>query len=129
MSNVFVMIGRVLLGLLFVTAALFKLKGAVDAGGLKNLAGYIASRGLPFPEIIAPATIAFELIGGLALIFGFFVLPVSALMAGFCVVSALFFHNFWSFPIEQLPNQFNHFIKNAALAGAFLILFGDRLRS
>jgi putative oxidoreductase len=129
MSNVFVMIGRVLLGMLFVAAALFKLKGAVDAGGLKNLAGYISSRGLPYAEIIAPATIAFELIGGLALIFGFFVMPVAALMAAFCAVSALFFHNFWSFPADQLTNQFNHFIKNAALTGAFLILFGNRLRS
>jgi putative oxidoreductase len=119
-----------LLGLLFVAAALAKLKGVMDGGGsLKALAGYIGSRGLPYPEAIAAATIAFELIGGLALIFGFFVIPVSALMATFCIVSALFFHNFWTFPAEQLTNQFNHFIKNIALTGAFLILFGDRLRS
>ncbi len=129
MSNVITTIGRVLLGLLFVSAALALSKGAFDAGSLKNLSGYIASRGLPFPDILAPATIAFELICGLALIFGFFVVPVSALMAAFCIVSALYFHNFWSFPADQLINQFNHFIKNLALAGGFLVVFGDRLRA
>jgi putative oxidoreductase len=129
MSNIFVIFGRVLLGLLFVAAGLNKIRTGIDAGSLKMLAGYIGSRGLPQPEMLAYAAIAFEVIAGLALIFGFFVLPVSALLAAFCAVTALFFHNFWAFPADQMPNQFNHFIKNAALTGAFLILFGDRLRS
>jgi len=129
MSDIFVTIGRVLLGLLFVVAGIGKLKSGLDAGSLQQLAGYIGSRGLPSPQVLAYVTIGFEIIAGLALIFGYFVLPVSALLAAFCITAALFFHNFWTFPAEQAANQMNHFLKNVALTGAFLILFGDRLRS
>jgi putative oxidoreductase len=128
-SNIFIVIGRVLLGALFVVAGLNKLKTGFDAGSLEQLAKYIAGRGLPQPQALAYAAVAFEIVAGLALIFGFFVLPVSALLAAFCLVTALFFHNFWTFPAEQMPNQMNHFVKNMALTGAFLVLFGSRLRS
>lgn len=129
MSDIFVIVGRIFLGALFVASAFGKLKGGIDAGTLKALAGYIGSRGLPAPEVLAYAAIAFEIVAGFAVMLGYLTLPVSALLAAYCLTTALFFHNFWTFPPEQLQNQLTHFFKNIALTGAFLILFGDKLRT
>lgn len=128
MTNTLVTIGRILLGLFFLVLGLAKVKGVIDAGGLKQLAGYIGSRGLPQGEILAVATIAFEVLGGLALIFGFLTMPVAFLMAGFCLATAALFHNFWTFPAEQMIPQFQSFMKNIGLAGAYLVLAGDTMR-
>jgi putative oxidoreductase len=129
MQTTLVTVGRIMLGLFFVVLGLAKVKGAIDSGGLKALAGYIGSRGLPQPEILAAATIAFEVIGGLALVFGYFTTPIAFLMAGFCVATAALFHNFWTFPAEQLVPQLQNFMKNIGLAGAYLVLAGNGLRS
>jgi putative oxidoreductase len=129
MNSMLVTIGRILLGLFFLVLGLAKVKGVIDTGGLTGLAGYIASRGLPQPQIIAIATIAFEVLGGLALIFGFLTMPIAFLMAGFCFATAALFHNFWTFPAEQMIGQFQSFMKNIGLAGAYLVLAGDSLRS
>jgi len=129
MHGTLVTIGRILLGLFFLILGLAKAKGVMDAGGITNLAGYIASRGLPMPQILAVATIVFEVFGGLALIFGFMTSLISFAMAAFCVATALFFHNFWTFPAEQTIPQFQNFMKNIALAGAYLVLAGDSIRA
>lgn len=57
-------IGRLLLGGMFLLAGLNKF------GGLEGLAGYIASRGLPLPPVLAPVVAVFEVVAGLALIVG-----------------------------------------------------------
>jgi putative oxidoreductase len=129
MHGTLVTIGRIMLGLFFLILGLAKAKGVIDSGGLKALAGYIGSRGLPQPEILAAATIAFEILGGLALIFGFLTTPIALLMAGFCIATAAFFHNFWTFPAEQFMPQFQNFMKNIGLAGAYLVLAGQGFRS
>ena len=129
MHGTLVTIGRILLGLFFVVLGLAKVKGVFDSGSLAGLAGYIGSRGLPQPQILAAATIAFEVLGGLALIFGFFTTPIAFLMAGFCLATAAFFHNFWTFPAEQTIPQFQNFMKNIALTGAYLVLAGEGIRS
>jgi putative oxidoreductase len=129
MHATLVTIGRIMLGLFFVVLGLAKAKGVMDSGGLGALAGYIGSRGLPQPQVLAAATIAFEIIGGLALVFGYFTTPVAFLMAGFCIATAALFHNFWTFPADQLLPQFQNFMKNIGLAGAYLVLAGDGIRS
>ena len=81
MNSILITIGRVLLGLFFVISALVKIKGVMDAGGLGAIAGYIGSRGLPQPQLLAAATIALELIGGLAIVFGRFTMPIALILA------------------------------------------------
>jgi putative oxidoreductase len=47
----------------------------------------------------------------------------SLALATFCVATAVIFHNFWTYEdAVQYRNQFNHFMKNIALAGAFLTI-------
>lgn len=107
--------GRVLLAAIFVISGIGKL---ADPSGT---AAYIASTGMPAPQLGVWLAIAVELLGGLALIFGFRVRLVAALLAGFSLVTAAFFHADFA---DQ--NQTIHFLKNLGLAGGLLqvVAFG-----
>jgi putative oxidoreductase len=109
--------GRVLLVLIFL------ISGARKAMDVVGTAGVIASKGLPYPEIVAALTILLEIGGALLVIFNRFAAPAALALAAFSVAAGVLFHNFWAFEDPaQYRNQFNHFMKNIAIAGAFLTI-------
>jgi putative oxidoreductase len=116
MNAALMTVGKILLVLIFVLAGGRK---AMDVAGT---AGYIASKGLPQAQILAYLTIALEIGGALLVVFNRFAVPAALALAAFCVATAVIFHNFWAFDVAQYQNQYNHFMKNIALAGAFLIV-------
>jgi putative oxidoreductase len=115
-SDLLALVGRVLLGLIFVLSGWGKLTGFAGA------AGYIASKGLPMPELLAGIAVAIELGGGLALVVGFKARWAALAIAVFLVVISPIFHNFWDAPAAQAMNQQIHFMKNVAILGGMLIV-------
>ena len=115
-------VGRVMLGLFFVASGVLKLIGVTDAGGLAPLTGYIAARGLPLPQVLAALVIVFEIAAGLAIVFDRWLVPVGVVLTAFCLATAVLFHNFWTYPLDQVTGQLYNFMKNIGLAGAFLLL-------
>ena len=111
------LIARLLLALMFVLAGLSKF------AGLAGTAGYIASKGLPLPMVLAVATAALELLGGLALIVGFQARWAALVLAGFTLVASVIFHNFWAMPADQAFMQQLMFMKNLSVAGGLLLIF------
>jgi putative oxidoreductase len=110
-------VGRILLVLIFL------ISGGNKAMDVAGTAGTIASKGLPQPQVLAALTILLEIGGGLLVIFNRFAVPAALALAAFCVATAVIFHNFWAWEdAAQYRNQFNHFMKNIALAGAFLTI-------
>ena len=103
-------IGRLLLSMIFIFSGFTKITGYAATQG------YMEAMGVP--GMLLPLVIAVELFGGLAILFGFKARLVAILMAGFSVVSALLFHQFW---IDE--SQMNPFMKNIAMAGGFLMIF------
>jgi len=97
---------------LFLIAAYNKAKGYGGA------VGYFGKLGLPAPDWLAPLTIAFEAIAGLMLIVGYQTRLAALAVAIFCVATALIAHT----NIAD-GNQFNHLLKNLAVAGGALALF------
>ena len=120
-----VLVGRILLGLIFV------LSGFAKLSGFEGTAGYIGSKGLPLPQLIAALTIVVELGGGLALMAGLYTRQAVVALAAFSLLAGFIFHNFWAVPQpEQMAQQIN-FMKNLAIAGGMLVVaaFGPgRLR-
>ena len=111
-----VLVGRILLGLIFV------LSGFAKISGFDGTAGYIGSKGLPLPQLVAALTIVVELGGGLALMAGLYTRQVVVVLAGFTLLAGVIFHNFWAVPQpEQMAQQIN-FMKNLAIAGGMLVL-------
>lgn len=108
------LLGRILIAIIFIVA------GYGKATGLSGTAAYIASKGLPMPDVLAAATAALELGGGILLVIGWKARWVAAALFAFTLLTALIFHTFWAVPPEMVQNQTIHFMKNLAMAGGLL---------
>ena len=113
-QNALALVGRVLIALLFVPSGWGKI------AGFSGLVGYIASKGVPLPEVCAAIAIATELGLGLLLLVGFQTRWVALGMAIFVLVITPIFHNYWAVPEAQLMAQKMNFFKNMAIAGGLL---------
>src|ERR1700674_336688 len=115
------LVGRVLLGLIFVIAGVGKMTGY--AGTM----GYMASHGLPLAQLLLPLTILVEVGGGLMLILGWNARFGAGVLFLFVIPTTLVFHNFWAVPADQMQNQMTHFLKNVAIMGGMLyvVVFGS----
>jgi putative oxidoreductase len=101
--------GRVLLALLFVTAAINKVVGP------KPVREHMQKEGVP--KVLLPAVVLFELGAGVAIALGW-QLPIAAgLLAGFCVLTAVVFHRNFQERVERTM-----FMKDLALAGGLAVL-------
>jgi putative oxidoreductase len=69
------------------------------------------------PGILLWPAAALELAGGLMLLAGFQVRPLSVVLAGWCLLTAAIFHTAFSDPVQMIM-----FLKNLTMAGGFLIL-------
>ncbi len=103
------LVGRVLISGMFIMSGLQKI------GAIEGTSGYIESVGLP--GFLVYPTILVEVLGGLAVLIGYQTRIAALLLAGFCVISALFFH---FQPDNQM--QMISFMKNITIAGGFLFL-------
>ena len=110
------LIGRVLIALLFIPAGFSKI------GGFAGTAGYIASKGVPLPEVAAAIAIAVELGLGLLLLIGLQTRWAALGIALFTVVITFIFHNFWAMPAEMVMQQQQAFFKNIAVVGGLLTI-------
>lgn len=108
------LVGRILLALIFVFS------GAGKIPGFEGTVGYIASKGLPMPHVLAIATIIVELGGGILLILGWKTRWAAAALLVFTGLAALLFHNFWAVPADQAQGQMINFMKNIAIMGGML---------
>ena len=112
-----VVAARILLALMFILAGFSKF------AALAGTAGYIASKGLPMPSVLAFATATLEVVGGLALAVGFQARWAALALALFTLLASVLFHNFWAVPAEQVMVQQLMFMKNLAVAGGLLFVF------
>jgi putative oxidoreductase len=95
--------------------------------GFEGTVGYIASKGLPLPQLAAIAAIIVELGGGILLVVGWKARWAAAAMLVFTGLAALLFHNFWAASPDQAQNQMIHFMKNISIMGGLLyvVVYGS----
>ena len=108
------LVGRILIAFIFIFAGFGKVTGF---GGT---VGYIASKGMPLPEVAAIAAIMIELGGGILLAIGLKARWAAAAMFLFTGLTAVIFHNFWAASPDQVQNQMIHFMKNISMMGGLL---------
>jgi putative oxidoreductase len=105
------LVGRILLGGIFLLSALGKITG------WSTTAGYMASKGMPLvPCFLAAATLV-ELGGGLSLLTGFQARWGALALAAYLIPTTLIFHNFWAFQGQEQQMQMINFLKNLAIMG------------
>jgi putative oxidoreductase len=105
------LIGRVLLALLFIPAGFGKI------AGFAGTVGYIASKGVPLPEVAAAIAVAVELGLGLLLLVGFQARWAALGIGLFTLVITFIFHAFWTDPTQAMA-----FYKNLAIVGGLLTI-------
>ena len=115
-QNLMSLVGRVLIALLFVPAGWGKI------AGFAGTVGYIASKGVPMPEVCAALAIAAELGLGLLLLVGYQARWAALGLAIFVAVITPIFHNYWGVPEAQAMKQKQAFVKNVAVVGGLLVL-------
>ena len=110
LQNLSAPIGRLFLSMIFIFSGFGKISGYAATQG------YMDSMGVP--GMLLPLVIALELLGGIAILIGFKARLFAVLIAGFSILSAFMFHQFW---LDE--SQMNPFMKNIAMAGGFLMIF------
>lgn len=116
LQNPLALAGRLLLALLFLPAGIGKLTG------FAGTVGYIASVGLPMPQVAAVIALVVEIAGGVALLAGFGTRLAAMALALFTLVASFFFHNYWAVPADQQFMQQLLFFKNMAVVGGLITL-------
>ena len=96
-------------------AGIFVLEGWGKIAGYAGVQQYMAAHGVP--GALLPLVILTELGGGLCIAVGLFTRYAAIALAGFCGLTAIFFH-----ADLANPDQFINFLKNLAMAGGFLAL-------
>lgn len=103
-------LGRLLLSIIFIFAGIGKITDYATTQG------YMESVGVP--GMLLPLVIAFEVLGGIAILLGYKARLIAFLFAGFSIVSAILFHQFWTDESQMIS-----FMKNISIAGGFLMIF------
>ena len=112
------LIGRVIMSLIFLTSAYGKITG------FDPTIAAMAAKGLPMTQALLVCAIALELVAATLLIIGWKTEWAALALLVFLVPATLYFHNYWSYPPEQVRNQRNHFMKNVTIAGALIFVMG-----
>ena len=115
-TNALALIGRLLL------APMFLVSGYSKIGGFAGTAGWIASKGLPLPEVLTAAALVVELVAAAMLVLGWKARWAALALAVFTAVASYFFHNFWAVPEAQQMTQQLFFMKNVAVIGGLLLI-------
>tara|TARA_B100002019_G_C21144210_1_gene534857 strand:- start:407 stop:793 length:387 start_codon:yes stop_codon:yes gene_type:complete len=112
MSNVFDLLGRILISALFLISAYNKLFS------IDGTTGWMEGYGVP--GLLLYPVIALEIILPLFIIIGYNARVSAGLLAIFCIATAFIFHFDFS---DQ--SQFISFLKNLGLAGGFLFIVAN----
>jgi len=115
-ADLVLLIGRVLLGGIFVFSGYFKVT-AVAA-----FATSLEQRGVPFASVMGVIGAYVEFLGGLAIVLGIEVRYTSVLMIGFVIVATLISHRFWELQDAARAAQQTQFLKNVGIAAGFFLL-------
>ena len=110
MNKTIELVGRILLGHIFLLAGLNKL-GEAYAGTV----GYMESMGVPGG--LLPIVIVLEIVGGLMIIIGFKTRWAAYALAGFTLLAGIIFHSDFANQMQMIL-----FMKNASIAGGLLLL-------
>jgi putative oxidoreductase len=113
------LIGRILIAAIFVTSGFAKLTDPAGA------AGYMTQVGIPNADVLVYVAGIAELLGGLALIFGFLTRLAALGLILVLIPTTLLFHNFWTMEGAEAKTQMVNFMKNLAILGGLATVFAN----
>jgi putative oxidoreductase len=116
LQNTAALTGRVLLALIFIISGFGKITG------FAGTAGYMASKGMPMPEVLLVGAILVEFVGGLLIAAGWKARWAAAALFAFIIPTTLIFHNPAGLTGPEAQNQMIQLLKNASIMGGMLLV-------
>ncbi|MBN8959655.1 MAG: DoxX family protein [Rhizobiales bacterium] len=132
----FISVGRFLFAILFIVSGalhLLDLAGTTEAIAAKvampaAVADYVTQlegvTGMPMAHMLAIATGALELVGGLAIAFNLGARVFAVLLVLFVIAATFYFHDFWNQAWPDAKSNLIQALKNLSLIGGLLIIVG-----
>lgn len=115
-TDALLLIGRIMLGLIFLRSGFGKM---LDIGAF---GASLSARGVP--AALAYIAVPAEFFGGLALVLGFATRYFAVILFVFTVVATLISHRYWEFADAAMRRaQDGNFYKNLSILGGFVLLF------
>lgn len=113
--------GRIMIATIFLLSAVGN-----KIPNFNALAGYMASEGVPAPQLMLVGAIVFLIVGSISLVLGFKARVGAVLLLVFLVLATYYFHDFWNFSGADRQNQMIQFMKNLSMMGtmAFVVANG-----
>lgn len=115
-QGVVMLLARLLLAWVFLDSGIAKLLHWHD--GLEE----VAALALPNPPLMLGLTVATQILGGLAVAFGFGARLGALGLAGFTLAATVLAHAYWGFDGTERIRQQITFLEHMAIIGGFLIL-------
>jgi putative oxidoreductase len=114
LQNSTALAGRILLALIFILSGFGKITQ------FAGTAAYMASKGLPFTDVLLVLTIVIELGGGLLIAIGWKARWAAAAFCLFLIPVTLVFHNPAGLDAAQAQQQMINLLKNVSIMGGML---------
>jgi putative oxidoreductase len=116
-DNLYLIIGRSLLGVYFIIPGLGKIFDFMATLTLMRL------KGVPFSSVLLPLTISIQLLGGVFLILGHHLRLTSIMLFGLTILINIYIHDFWTLTNDPTyAHEMQNFVKNLAIAAGLLVL-------
>ncbi len=115
------LLGRIMIATIFLLSAVGN-----KIPNFSKTAGYMASEGVPMPQVMLVGAILFLIVGSILIIVGFKARTGAVLLLVFLMLATYFFHDFWTFKDAQAQQaQMIQFMKNLALMGTMLFIMAN----
>ncbi|TWT75939.1 Inner membrane protein YphA [Posidoniimonas polymericola] len=120
-NAVLTVVGRAMIAVIFLMSAVGN-----KIPQFNNVAGYMASEGVPAPQVMLFGAIVFLIAGSLSIIVGYRARLGAGLLLVFLILATYFFHDFWTMDDPQAKqDQMIQFLKNLSLMGTMLFLIAN----
>jgi len=119
LSALSTLVGRVLIGAIYVASGVSKIPGYAATGQ------YMASEHMPMIPMLLPAAIVVEIVGGLSVIVGYKARISAFILAGYSILATTIFNHFWTMPPGAMHETVMHlYMSTIVMVGACLFITG-----
>jgi putative oxidoreductase len=113
-----VIVGRIIMGAAFVVS------GVRMAMSFPMVIGLLTAKKAPFPGVAAAVGVAVEIVLGILVVFGIWLVPIAVILAVFVLAATILVHDFWNQEGMQKIQDQNTWLSNLIIIGALLAIAG-----
>ncbi|MBA4032205.1 MAG: DoxX family protein [Planctomyces sp.] len=121
LNSIISIIGRTSIVAIFLMSALGN-----KIPNYSKVVGYMASEGVPAPQVLLAGAIAFLIIGGITVLVGYKARVGASLLLIFLALATYYFHDFWTVQdAAKAQAETIQFFKNVSMMGAMLFIIAN----